>query len=97
MEISQYEVIVNEKNSSCGFVVNLNFYKLEDFLRTELQYEVFPNEKKVRVFNKEKEVWFINLTEELISYAFKSVNILILGGTDEGEGKIKIFAEALLF
>jgi hypothetical protein len=96
MEISQYEVIINEKNSSCGFVVNLNFYKLEKFLKTELQYEVLPKEKKVKVFNETEEVWFINLTQELISYAFKTENLLILGGTDEGEGKIELFAEAVL-
>ena len=94
MEISQYEMIINEKNKSCGFVINLNFYDLNEFLKTELQYKVLPNEKKIRVFNEKKEVWFINLTEELICYAFKSVNLFILGGTDEG--KIKIFAEAVL-
>ena len=96
MEISQYEVIINEKNSTCGFVINLNYYDLEDFLKSDLKYEVFSNEKKVKVFNDFKEVWFINLTEELIYYAFKTVNLIILGGTEEEEGKIKIFAEAEL-
>ena len=97
MEIREYEVILNEKNATCGFVVNLNHYKIDDVLRKDLQYEILKEDKAVRVFSKDgDELLFLNLTNELIYYAYKTVNLIILGGTDEGEGKIKIFAEAVL-
>lgn len=97
MEIKNYEVILNEKNATCGFVVNLNYYKIENILQKNLQYEIFRNEKKVRVFSEDNdEIWFLNLNEKLIYYVYKTINLTILGGTDEGSGKIKIYSEAVL-
>ena len=97
MEIKNYEVILNEKNATCGFVVNLNYYKIEQILQKNLKYEVFRDEKKVRVFSEDNdELWFLNLTDQLIYYAYKTINLTLLGGTDEGKGKIKIFSEAVL-
>ena len=96
MHIKEYEVIINEKNSTCGFVVNLDFYKIESFLKKELQYEVFDKEGKVRVFCQDgEEILFLNLDKNLIYYAIKTINLLILGGSLQHENKIKIELKAI--
>lgn len=97
MIIKEYEVIINEKNATCGLVVNLDFYKIEPILREYLQYEVLDKENKIRVISETgQEIYFINLSKELIYYAYKTINLLILGGRLGAENKIEMVAEAIL-
>lgn len=99
MEIKDYEVILNEKNATCGFVINLNYFKLEEFLQEDLHYEVLSKEKKVKVFSANKTIYFTGLSDEIVYYAFKTDSLTLLGGVegkDGQSGEIKIFAEAKL-
>lgn len=97
MIIKEYEVIINEKNATCGFVVNLDFYKIEPILREALQYEVLEKENKIKIISETgQEIYFINLNKEFIYYAYKTVNLLILGGRLGIENKIEMVAEAVL-
>lgn len=97
MIIREYEVIINEKNSTCGLVVNLDFYKIEGILKESLQYEVLEKENKIKVVSETgQEIYFMNLNKELIYYAYKTINLLILGGRAGTENKIEMVAEAVL-
>lgn len=91
MQIKEYEVIVNEKNGTCGIVVNLDDYEIGYLLKKPLQYEVIPEENKLRVFTEDgAEILFVNLDKNLIYYAFKTINLTIFGGRPQQDFEVAI-------
>lgn len=98
MIIKNYEVIINEKNATCGLVIDEEEYEIDSFKEETLFYEVFPEKKIISVYNQEntKKLEFINADHQLIYYAFKTIELPILVGKTNPEPKINFILEAQL-
>ena len=98
MIIENYEVIINEKKSMCGFVVNEQDYHLASFQNEKLFFNVDTKEKNIHVFNenKTKNLVFINTNLQVIFYAVQNGILPIAIGNYEEEVIFKFILEASL-
>ena len=79
--ISEYEVIINEKNYNFAICIKENDYDLVSFLESPLLYEVDFNTKNIKVFKKNSEKDFfliIGGNQKTAYFAVKSINISII-------------------
>lgn len=96
MNIKNYAVIIEPTNCSCGVIVDPSEYSVlfnnDEFLNYSIDYK----EKTLKIFSEKNEVYFHNMTEEFIYYAFKTdVFVLFIGDRFRKSPPLKAF-EAFL-
>jgi hypothetical protein len=98
MNISNYEVLINETNANCSLVVDLQQYNISFLKDNVLFYEVDSIKKEIKIQNETGQdlVTFLNIDAELQYYAFKTIELIILGGiTEPTPAIIKSFSALL--
>jgi hypothetical protein len=91
--INKYEVLINEKNGTCGLVVNSDF-NLSKFKNEKLFYNVNFDNKTITVESLKSKFIFVNADKELLYYAIKSLNLIILCGKLKPKPHILYILEA---
>jgi len=84
MEIKDYDVLINEKQASCGLVVDPGQYNINFFNDEYLQYEVDTNEMKINIFSDKNKISFLQIDKKLMLYAFKTETLVIFVGNRKG-------------
>lgn len=88
MIIKNYEIILNDNNMTCAFVLGKEY--VLPFKKDEIiNYEIFPEKKEIKVFSKNNSITFSVANDEIIYYAYKTDNIVIFIGSLRPEKKIK--------
>lgn len=77
MLIKNYDVLINEKEASCGLVINSKEYNINGFKGKDLEYEVDYDHNCIRVFSEKYKVTFCNADKRLLYYAFKTETLII--------------------
>jgi hypothetical protein len=96
MEIKNYDVLINEKQASCGLVVDPTEYDISFFKDEFLKYEVDNTLNVIRVYSDKNSISFTNIDERLVYYAYKTETLVILVGGRTGPKHFTYVYEACL-
>lgn len=96
MEIKNYDVLINEKQASCGLVVDPTEYNINFFDDEYLNYEVDTDNNIIHVYSEKNKISFLGIDNKLRYYAFKTETLVVLVGTRNGSKHFTKVYEACL-
>lgn len=97
MNLEKYKFIINKKNAQCAVVLNDKKNDLSFLQNTSLSYQIQPQEKQLVIKTKQGEkLTLLNLDDEMIYYAFKTIHLTIFLGTIFPNKKINAVIQAVL-
>jgi hypothetical protein len=96
MQIKNYDVLINEKQASCGLIVDPTEYNIDFFDDKYLNYEVDTENCMIHVYSDKNKVSFLGMDNRLRYYAFKTETLVLLVGTRHGSNHFTKVYEACL-
>lgn len=96
MIIKNYGVLINEKEASCGLIVDPNEYNISFFNDKFLHYEIDVQAACIHVFSDKKKVSFSKIDQQLIYYAYKTETLVIFVGSRKEELNFTNVYEAII-
>lgn len=96
MEIKNYDVLINEKQASCGLVVDPDEYDISFFKDEYLKYDVDSELGVIRVYSDKDTIIFLNIDRKLVYYAYKTESLIIFIGGRHKSRHISYVYEACM-
>lgn len=78
--IKNYQVLIDEEHARCGVAISLDLYKIKIKNFLNILYQVDYHNKKITIFNNSFCIVLENCSQELLYFAFKTINLQVILG-----------------